>query len=382
MPIDHDRLFKELLTTFFLEFLQLFLPDVITYLDPESLTFLDKEVFTDVTAGQRYEADLLVQARFQSQPSYFLIHVENQATAQTTFGQRMFRYFARLYEKYDYPVYPVVVFSYDQPRTPAASQFTLEFADLAVLQFRYRVIQLNQLHWRDFLRQSNPVAAALMAKMQIDPADRPKVKAECLRLLVTLRLDPARMQLISGFVDTYLTLTPEEDAVFSEEISRIGAAEQEQVMELVTSWMEKGLEQGLQRGIEQGLQEGRREGELKLLLRLLSQRLGTLSAVLQAQVQGLTEPQIEALIDTLATVTTLEDLASWLDAVETSEGFVGVRAHVLQQLRQQVGHLSPVQKQQLLGLADAQLQALQETLTTFATGQDLDHWIAATAPNA
>ncbi|MGF1567671.1 MAG: DUF4351 domain-containing protein [Nodosilinea sp.] len=386
MPIDHDRLFKELLTTFFLEFIQLFLPDVLTYLDPDSLIFLDKEVFTDVTAGQRYEADLLVQARFQAQPSYFLIHIENQATAQTTFSQRMFRYFARLYEKYDYPVYPVVVFSYDQPRTPGASQFTLEFPDLTVLQFRYRVIQLNQLHWRDFLQQPNPVAAALMAKMQIDPADRPKVKAECLRLLVTLRLDPARMQLISGFVDTYLSLTPEEDAVFNNEISRIEATEQEQVMELVTSWMEKGLEQGLeqglQRGLEQGLQAGRREGELKLLLRLLTQRLGTLPMVLQAQVQGLTEPQIEALIDTLATVTTPEDLASWLDAVETSEGFVGVRAQVLHQLRQQVGHLSPAQKQQLLGLADAQLQALQETLTAFETGQDLDHWIAATAPSA
>ncbi len=29
--IDHDRLFKELLTTFFWEFIQLFLPEVATY---------------------------------------------------------------------------------------------------------------------------------------------------------------------------------------------------------------------------------------------------------------------------------------------------------------------------------------------------------------
>jgi hypothetical protein len=213
MPIDHDRLFKELLSTFFVEFLQLFLPEVITYLEPASITFLDKEVFTDVTAGERYETDLLVQAQFQGRPSCFLIHVENQATAQAGFGQRMFRYFARLYEKYGYPVYPVVVFSYAQPKTPAPKAFTLEFPDLTVLTFNYRVIQLNQLHWRDFLQQPNPVAAALMAKMQIDPVDRPRVKAECLRLLVTLKLDLARMQLISGFVDTYLTLTVDEALV-------------------------------------------------------------------------------------------------------------------------------------------------------------------------
>lgn len=31
--IDHDRLFKELLTTFFVEFLELFLPEVVTYVE-------------------------------------------------------------------------------------------------------------------------------------------------------------------------------------------------------------------------------------------------------------------------------------------------------------------------------------------------------------
>jgi hypothetical protein len=44
------------------------------------------------------------------------------------------------------------------------------------------------------------------------------VKAECLRLLATLRLDPARTRLISGFVDTYLRLNGQEMQVFDEEI--------------------------------------------------------------------------------------------------------------------------------------------------------------------
>ncbi len=76
--IDHDRLFKELLTTFFVEFLELLLPDVAAYLERDSVQFLDKEVFTDVTAGERYEADLVVQARFQEEDSFFLIHLEHQ----------------------------------------------------------------------------------------------------------------------------------------------------------------------------------------------------------------------------------------------------------------------------------------------------------------
>lgn len=87
--IDHDRLFKELLTTFFVEFLELFFPQVIAYLEPGSITFLDKEIFTDVTAGEQYEADLVVYVKFREQETFFLIHVENQAQPQSNFGRRM-----------------------------------------------------------------------------------------------------------------------------------------------------------------------------------------------------------------------------------------------------------------------------------------------------
>lgn len=113
------------------------MPDVMAYLEPDSVTFLDKEVFTDVTAGERYETDLLVQAQFQGQPSCFLIHLENQAAAQANFGKRMFRYFARLYEKYDLPIYPVVMFSYDQPKQAADSKFRIEFPEFSVIEFNY-----------------------------------------------------------------------------------------------------------------------------------------------------------------------------------------------------------------------------------------------------
>lgn len=98
--IEHDRLFKELLITFFVEFLELFFPQVTAYLERDSLEFIDKEIFTDVTAGEQYEADLVVKARFREQETFFLIHVETQAQPQADFGRRMFRYFARLYEKF------------------------------------------------------------------------------------------------------------------------------------------------------------------------------------------------------------------------------------------------------------------------------------------
>ncbi|MEP0802058.1 hypothetical protein NDI37_18240 [Funiculus sociatus GB2-A5] len=79
----------------------------------------------------------------------------------------MFRYFSRLSEKFNVLVYPVVVFSYTTPKTPEPSVYQVAFPNRIVLQFNYDAIQLNQLNWGDFVRQPNPVASALMAKMNI-----------------------------------------------------------------------------------------------------------------------------------------------------------------------------------------------------------------------
>src|SRR5262252_10166570 len=98
--IDHDRLFKELISTFFLEFIELFLPEVRAYIDDGSLEFLDKEVFADVTTGDRREVDLVAKVRFKEKATFFLVHVENQAHAHAGFSERMFTYFARLHEKH------------------------------------------------------------------------------------------------------------------------------------------------------------------------------------------------------------------------------------------------------------------------------------------
>jgi hypothetical protein len=228
--MDHDRLFKELLTTFFLDFLELFCPELAKYLDAGSVEFLDKEVFTDITQGERHEVDLVAKARFRGQPLGFLIHVEAQARQQAVFGQRMFTYFARFHEKYNLPVYPIAVFSYETPKEPEPDEYRIDFPDLAVLSFRFRVVQLNQLAWQDFEVRSSPIVAALMANMKREPKDPARVKLACLRMLAKLQLDPARRALISGFVDSYLPLTIEQKQEFQVELQELHPQEREGVM--------------------------------------------------------------------------------------------------------------------------------------------------------
>ena len=89
-----------------------------------------------------------------------------------------------------------------------------------------------------------------MSKMKIAKTDRPKVKAECLRLLVTLKLDPAKSRLISKFVDSYLRLDVKEEQMFRAEIDRMGINQKEEIMQTMTSWEEKGMEKGLEKATQ------------------------------------------------------------------------------------------------------------------------------------
>ncbi|MDD5272292.1 MAG: DUF4351 domain-containing protein [Methylovulum sp.] len=309
MPIDHDRLFKELLTIFFSDFIALFQPELHGWLEPDSVAFLDKEIFTDILDGERHEADLVATVRCKGEAACFLVHIETQAKRQPAFARRMFNYFARLHEKHGVPVYPIAVLSYDTPATPEPDSYTVSFPGKEVLAFRFSTVQLNRLNWRDYLGSPNPVASALMAKMAIDPKDRPRVKAECLRLLVTLRLDPARSRFISGFIDTYLRLQQEELQMFDHLIhTEFLPTEQEQAMELTTSWKEEGIQLGIQQGIEQGIEKGIQQGESRLLKRQLIRRFQTLPDEVQARIETASPEQLGQWADNILEATTLDDV--------------------------------------------------------------------------
>jgi hypothetical protein len=313
--IDHDQLFKKLLKTFFLEFLELFAPDLASYVEPSSLEFLPQEYFTDLQSGEQKVMDLVAKVNLRCRPNEpaagkisVVINCEHESSYKADFNRRLFFYFAQLHREYLEPVYPIVIYSFDSPKTTQAkNQYQVKLPGLNVLEFNYLTIQLNQLNWRNFLKRKNPVAAALMSKMKIDPADRPQVKLECLRAIVTLKLDPARTALLSWFVDSYLTLNPVETLEFQQEVDRIRPQQQkEQIMQMVTSWMEQGIEQGEQKEA------------LKMLRQVLRRRVGAIAPEVDLQLQSLSVEQLEALHDSALDFTTSSDLLNWLDTNQLS----------------------------------------------------------------
>src|SRR5439155_932255 len=141
-----------------------------------------------------------------------------------------------------------------------------------------------------------PVAAALMAKMRIAPEDRPRVKLECLRILATLRLDPARLTLVRTFVDAYLNLNEREMRVYDDELKTIDPPEREAVMQIVNEWEARGMQRA----------------SVAIILRLLGRRFGTVPAEMEARLRELPAEKLETLAEDLLDFTALADLEAWL----------------------------------------------------------------------
>jgi predicted transposase/invertase (TIGR01784 family) len=294
--IGHDRLFKELLETFFGEFVELFFPQVYEAIDLEHIKFLQQEVFTDVTRGDKHRIDILVETSLKGESGIVLVHVENQASAQKDFAERMFIYFSRLYQKHRCRVVPIAVFTYPEKRNEP-DRFKLAFPFMSVLDFHFLTLELNKHKWQDYIQSKNPVAAALLSKMGYQKKERVQVKLEFLRMLVRMELDPARMTLLTGFFETYLILNEEEERKLEEEMGKVDEKEAKRMIEITTSWEEKG----------------RVKGQASILLRLLKKKFGNVPVEMENRVMTMPTEKLQNLAEAIFDLGTLDEVDNFIN---------------------------------------------------------------------
>ena len=300
--IDHDGLYKAVIGEFFLDFLRLFFPQLAERIDPASVKEKEQELINDLPGSQTLRADIVREVQFKGQSSLILILIEPQSYDDKRFGERLYRYFTRLYEKYGLPIIPIAVLSYASPKAVAPRSFSIAIEDFTALTFNYLVVQLNRLHWQDYAERQNPVAAAFMAQMQVGKKERAKAKLAALTQVVDLSLNPAQRQLLSAFVDVYITLDVQQQSEFEQGVNRLNRGKQEVVMQLVTSWMREGIAQG------------RIEGKFELVSKQLARRFGPLTDEEESRLKTLNVNQVETLGEDFLDFKDRTELTAWLDA--------------------------------------------------------------------
>jgi len=301
--MKHDRLFKELLTSYFYEFVELFFLDLTKQIHRfQAPIFLDKESFGELPGDSRREKTWWYGCASQPGTPISSCGFEHEAQNRTNFPQRMHLYFARLLERYGPPIYPIAVFS-KRTRKPRTGLYQLAFHGEQILDFRYRILELAELDWNEYKDQPNPVASALMARMKIAHRDRSQVKLQCLRMLARLRVDPEKSALLSRFIDTYLQLNASEVRIFEQDVETLPQEERQAVMRITTSWKEEGRQEGLEEARRESLDRLRKS--LKLVL---AARFGAQADALIERLPQMDTAALDTLLDQLTAGADLREL--------------------------------------------------------------------------
>jgi hypothetical protein len=110
------------------------------------------------------------------------------------------------------------------------------------------------------------------------------------------------MQLISGFVNSYLKLTSAEHQRFKQAVEQIAPVEREAVMQVMNEWIEEGMELG------------DRRGKAELVTRLLRRRFGPPPASMTAQIKALSGDKLTDLAEALLDFPDLAAAQAWIDS--------------------------------------------------------------------
>jgi len=251
-----DEAFKKLMQEFFFEFLELFFPQFMyEQLDRGQANFLMQELLVDVVGGKRKTLDLLVVTKRVGSDVNVLVHLEPQSTHQNDFATRMLVYYGRLYElfrKKHKAIIPISVFTHSQLQDEP-DMIEIGLPEIDILRFRFLKLQLRQHDWRNYVDSDNPVAVAVLAQMQLKPADRRELRKHFLLMMIRLKrnYNEGQLALISSYADLYYEPTQEEDEQLLREIATDKPEEGAILMELMPAWKRWGYEEGIEQGREE-----------------------------------------------------------------------------------------------------------------------------------
>jgi predicted transposase YdaD len=310
--MGHDQLFKAILEGLFQDFLELFFPEAAVRLDFRTLRFVDKEVFANVPEGEVRRADVVARLQTRDgEPELVLVHVEIQARHESDFARRMFEYYAVLRLHYRLPVFPIVLYLRQGPRSRVAEYRESLFGQ-ELLLFRYHSLALARLPAEEYVGAS-PLGAALSALMSREETrDRARLRLSLLGAGGS-ELDEALKYLLVNAIETYFELSGEVAERYRRLVAR---KEYRAVQEVELTWadklMEKGREEGREEGREKGREEGREAGVLdgkrETLLRLLAAKFGELTDETKSKAEAMSSAELDSVLERVLTATTLDQL--------------------------------------------------------------------------
>jgi predicted transposase YdaD len=254
------------------------------------------------------ENDVLIKC-LSPNDGEFLTLTELQLRYPAKMPLRVRAYSALAEEKYELPVYPVLINILPPARNVIIpDRYERNFMGLQARQ-DYRVINLWEVEAEMVFDQN---LVSLMPFVPIlQGGDEEAVVQRAVRVLQR----DEQLSELESLLAFFASFVLETEVVA--QIMRWDMAvlrESPWYQEILQQGLREGEQQGEQRGILLGEERGRQQGECALVLRQLTRRLrlDSLPASLRAQVEQLSLPQLETLGEALLDFQSVADLEAWL----------------------------------------------------------------------
>jgi hypothetical protein len=195
-------------------------------------------------------------ARRDGVETWVLVHIEVQSQQDAGFTGRMFRYHARLYDRYRRNVVSLAILGDERPGW-RPDRFEYELWGCA-LGFRFPAVKLRDLPVESLEASDNPCAVVALAHLTAqatrdDPPLRARAKINLARRHYERGYERAAIERLYRFIDWLLRLP---EGLDTETWLEIKAIEEEYAMTYVTTAERYGRAMGKAEGLVEGLQTG------------------------------------------------------------------------------------------------------------------------------
>ncbi|MBU3138149.1 Rpn family recombination-promoting nuclease/putative transposase [Clostridium gasigenes] len=291
---DFDGAWKAILEAFEVEIVELLFPEIFNEIDwklgTESLDMelkeIQKEIF-DKYSGDKVISDKIIKVRLKDNGSKILfIHIEVQSydSKQDIFGERMFRYFYRIWDKFRYKyedkseIVAAAIYTY-KGRAGKDERYVYKLPEIEeeILRYNFRTIDVETIKLEN-ISDNNPLKLVFkMAKSLLETNSKDediyiaKVKlAEELAYYDKVK-DNEQIKALVDFLEyLFLIQDPKLEKKYEEYKREKGGALKMTIEEIrKVHYKREGKEEGREEGRQEGKEQGREEEKIKIAKKLL-----------------------------------------------------------------------------------------------------------------
>ena len=210
--ITLDKLWKGILFDFPNEFLVYFFTKYQHLFDfRKPVEFLDKELeelFPESVDNEKYVDKLLKVYLKDGEEHWILVHVEIQGYRDSSFEERMFIYYYRIYERFKMPITALAVFTDNEPKYYPKS-FSKDFMGTR-LSYEFNTFKLLEHTEEELMQPGNPfsfvmqVARGAVGKLKSDN-DLLDWKVILFKKLLKAGMDKVQIRALTNFLRQYVS---------------------------------------------------------------------------------------------------------------------------------------------------------------------------------